>query len=105
MDTESKGEPLAVLVGRRVRDLRLERGLSLAMIEQRSGVYASSVSRLENGRVNATLDTLEAVARALDVELFDLLNVGQGVRAAVIDATRTMTRRTIKGLLAKVPKT
>jgi transcriptional regulator with XRE-family HTH domain len=57
-------------IGARMRDLRLEKGLSLAMMRQRGGLPQSHASTAERGLVSVTLGTLVQVAEALDVPLF-----------------------------------
>lgn len=60
---------LAGEVGGRLRDLRRVRGLSLSEVARRSGVGKGTISELEAGRRNATLETLFAVTAALGAPL------------------------------------
>lgn len=62
-------EGLAARVGERLRDLRRSRGLSLSEVARRSGVGKGTLSELEAGRRNATLETLFAVTAALGAPL------------------------------------
>ncbi|MZD09231.1 helix-turn-helix domain-containing protein [Streptomyces sp. SID5785] len=52
-------------VGRRLRELRRADGLSLSELARRSGVGKGTLSELESGRRNPTLETLYALATAL----------------------------------------
>ena len=52
-------------VGRRVRELREQRGMSQLELAQAAGVSARQLARLEGGSANLTLTTLEALAGAL----------------------------------------
>jgi transcriptional regulator with XRE-family HTH domain len=60
-------------VGKRIRTLREAKGLSQADVEKRSGLSRSYVSRVENGYTAPTLSTLEKLAKAIDVEPYQLL--------------------------------
>ncbi|NLU81999.1 XRE family transcriptional regulator [Rhodococcus sp. HNM0569] len=60
-------------VGARLRALRGERDLTLAVLAQQTGISVSTLSRLESGRRKATLELLLPVASALGVSLDDLV--------------------------------
>ena len=72
------GEPkLAARVGRRIRGLREERGLTMAELgsDRRGRVYFQRqyVWKMETGRVTPTLPALAHFAKRLGVTLADLL--------------------------------
>ena len=52
-------------VGREVRRLRVERGLSQEDLADASGLHRTYISAIERGLKNATLDSLERLAKAL----------------------------------------
>ncbi len=54
-------------VGRRVRELREHRGMSLSELARRAAVGKATLSGLEAGTRNPTLDTLQTIATALDL--------------------------------------
>lgn len=56
-------------VGQRLRALRVERGLSLSELARRAGLGKGTLSELESGQRNPTLDTLFALTRALSLPL------------------------------------
>lgn len=56
-------------VGRRLRQLREERDLTLSALARRSGTGKATLSELEAGRRNPTLETLYALTTALGVPL------------------------------------
>ena len=60
-------------VGRRLRARRDEAGLSLAELARRSGVARATLTALEAGDGNPTLETLYALANALGLPLSDLI--------------------------------
>jgi len=53
------------IIGKNLLQLRSQRGLTLAGLSERSGVAKSTLSQLENGEGNPTIETLWAVANAL----------------------------------------
>lgn len=62
------------LVRARLRAIRTSAGWSLDEIARRSHLSASTVSRIETGRRTISLDVLVPLARALAVDLDDLLD-------------------------------
>ncbi len=76
------GSEPGAAVGARIRALRAERGLSLSALAAAAGIGKGSLSELESGRRNPTLDTLYAVAGPLGVPLAVLLDFDAGAVAA-----------------------
>jgi transcriptional regulator with XRE-family HTH domain len=62
-------EDVRRLVGRNVKRLRIEAGLSQAALAERMGVDRAYVSGLELGQRNPTIVTLWHIAMALGVKL------------------------------------
>ncbi|MFD3916602.1 helix-turn-helix domain-containing protein [Streptomyces sp. NPDC058603] len=60
-------------VGPRLRALRRARSATLAALADETGLTASTLSRLENGKLRPTLEQLLPLARAYDVPLDDLV--------------------------------
>ncbi|GIJ79464.1 Helix-turn-helix [Micromonospora phaseoli] len=60
-------------VGRQVRALREARGISLSALARRAGVGKATLSGLENGTRNPTLETLYAITAQLGVPLTAVL--------------------------------
>ncbi|WP_436699482.1 helix-turn-helix domain-containing protein [Nocardioides sp. BYT-33-1] len=77
-------------VGARIRVLREARGLSLSALAAQAGIGKGSLSELETGRRNPTLDTLYAVAAPLGVPLAALLDDHDG--AVLADDGMVTTR-------------
>jgi len=65
-------------VGARIRALREARGLSLSALAAQAGIGKGSLSELETGRRNPTLDTMYAVAAPLGVPLAALVDDHDG---------------------------
>jgi ribosome-binding protein aMBF1 (putative translation factor) len=67
----------AVRIVRQFRDAREAAGISLAELEQRTGIRKSVLSRLENSRApNPTLATLQRYAEALGARVVFSLETG-----------------------------
>ncbi|MEV6285786.1 XRE family transcriptional regulator [Kribbella sp. NPDC051770] len=60
-------------VGARLRELRRARGATLAALSSETGLTASTLSRLETGKLRPTLEQLLPLARAHGVPLDDLV--------------------------------
>ncbi|MDO9378581.1 MAG: XRE family transcriptional regulator [Nocardioidaceae bacterium] len=76
-------------VGVRLREVRRARGLSLSRLAAEAGVGKGTLSEIEGGTRNPTLDTLYRLAGRLAVPLADLLAEGPGSTAA--DDVTTVT--------------
>lgn len=60
---------LAFELGRRVRELRVQQGLSQTELARRAGMTQPALARFEAGGTVPTLPVLERLARALGAEL------------------------------------
>ena len=60
-------------IGARLRAARLERGLTLADLAADAGMSPSTLSRLESGKRQATLELLVPLTRRLGIRLDDLV--------------------------------
>ncbi len=61
--------PAEVLVGRKLRELRANRGLSLRVLADRSDLNVNTLSLIENGKTSPSVSTLQQLAKALAVPL------------------------------------
>lgn len=61
------------VVGANLRRLRTDQSLSLSDLSRSSGVAKATLSALEGGRGNPTLETLSALAAALEIPMGDLI--------------------------------
>jgi transcriptional regulator with XRE-family HTH domain len=64
-DTLEPRDPTAAELGRRIRVLRVTRGLTLKELEQRGGISATHISEIERGRASPTVGALARIAKAL----------------------------------------
>ena len=65
-----------MIIGDRLRALREERNMSQGDIEKRTGLLRCYLSRVENGHTVPAIETLEKLARALELPLYQLLYDG-----------------------------
>jgi len=65
--------PMSELVGRNIQRFRDERAISIAELARRAGVSKQTVSSLEGGEGNPTVDTLDRIGDALGVSVRALL--------------------------------
>ncbi len=66
-----------MIIGDRLRALREEKKLSQGDIEKRTGLLRCYISRVENGHTVPAVETLEKMARAFEVPLYQLFYDGQ----------------------------
>jgi transcriptional regulator with XRE-family HTH domain len=67
-----------LIIGDRLRAIREEKNLSQGDIEKRSGLLRCYISRVENGHTVPSVETLEKMARAMEVPLYKLFYDGDG---------------------------
>jgi transcriptional regulator with XRE-family HTH domain len=72
-DSSEQARRFAASVGARLRSLRRERGRSLSELARAAGIGKATLSGLEAGTRNATVETLYAVAAQLGLPLAALL--------------------------------
>lgn len=61
-----------VRLGRQLAGLRQKHGLSQTQLADMSGVGRAHLSQIENGAVSARVDTLYAIAQALEITLAEI---------------------------------
>lgn len=75
--------------GARLRAFRQERGWSLTRTAEAVGVTASSLSRIENGKMSPTLDLIQKIVRAMKLHPYDVLGKGASTPTAdIVSVTR-----------------
>jgi transcriptional regulator with XRE-family HTH domain len=65
-------DSIQIQVGKRIQEIRNEKNISQQDLAAKCNFEKSNMSRLEAGRANATLSTLETVSRALGIEIVEL---------------------------------
>src|SRR5437879_7020792 len=66
-----------MILGERLRTVREQKELSQGDIEKRSGLLRCYISRVENGHTVPAVETLEKMARALEVPMYRLFHDGE----------------------------
>ena len=80
-------------LGERVRGLRRERGWTLELLAERSGVSRAMISKLERGEKNPTLVVAAKVAEGLGVSLSRLVGLEESREVVVVSRERRMIMR------------
>ena len=68
--------PLLRALGAHIRDVRLDRQMSLTDLADASGVTKGALSSIENGRVNMTIATCVKIAVGLGLRVKDVFPGG-----------------------------
>jgi transcriptional regulator with XRE-family HTH domain len=66
-----------MIIGDRLRALREQKNFSQGEIEKRTGLLRCYISRVENGHTVPAIETLEKLARALEVPMYQLFYDGE----------------------------
>jgi transcriptional regulator with XRE-family HTH domain len=69
------------LLGARIKELRKAKGLSQEELSEKVGIDSKHLSRIEVGKSYPSIDTLERIANALNVEIKDLFEFMHQVRS------------------------
>jgi transcriptional regulator with XRE-family HTH domain len=67
---------MIVVIGERLRAFREDKRLSQGDIERRTGLFRCYVSRVEHGHTIPSIETLEKMARALEIPMYRLFYDG-----------------------------
>jgi transcriptional regulator with XRE-family HTH domain len=66
-----------MIIGDRLREMREAKKLSQGAIQKRTGLFRCYISRVENGHTVPAIETLEKLARAMDVPLYHIFYDGE----------------------------
>jgi transcriptional regulator with XRE-family HTH domain len=66
-----------MVIADRLRALREEKNLSQGDIEKRTGLLRCYISRVENGHTVPAIETLEKLARAMEIPMYQLFYDGE----------------------------
>lgn len=72
MQGDPPGRRIDRAIGASLKDIRQSRGQSARWVAEHAGISAAMVSRIENGLVSPSIDTLAALAEALEVPIVSL---------------------------------
>ncbi len=65
---------IAKIIGQRIRNYRTQKGLSQEKLAELAGCHPTYIGQLERGEKNATLESVEKIASAMDISLSELFN-------------------------------
>jgi len=66
-----------MIIGDRLREMREAKQLSQGDVEKRTGLLRCYISRVENGHTVPAVETLEKLARAFEIPLYQLFYNGE----------------------------
>lgn len=106
-------------LGRKIRDLRLRRGMTVAQLAAASSLSKGFISQVENNRTSPSLATLQSLARALETSMAYLVveeeqgphvvrarqrpRVPGGGNAGRVEVLSAQPRRNLELILAEFP--
>jgi transcriptional regulator with XRE-family HTH domain len=93
----------AVELGRRIKRLRIDRGLTLKDLEARGGISATHVSEIERGKASPTVGALGRIALALGVRPALLVPAPELPAAHVVRAAEREAMTLRRGPLQVAP--
>ncbi|SET46519.1 Helix-turn-helix domain-containing protein [Natronincola peptidivorans] len=74
-------------IGERIRKMRKEKGYSIMDIKEQTGLSKSTISEVENDKSNPTADTLQKIAKALDVTVDTFFKEDEELQQPVVEFT------------------
>ena len=66
-------DQIPILLGKRMRILRKARKLSQGRLAKKAGMLETAYQRIEGGKTNPTIKTLQKIANGLGVHISELL--------------------------------
>ncbi len=90
-----------MLIGERIRAIREAKHLSQGDVQKRSGLLRVYVSRVENGHSVPSIETVEKLARALGVPLYQLFYEGEKRSEVTLVLERTAAHQAAWGTTRK----
>lgn len=64
---------ILILFGTNLRRIRKDKGFSQRELSSRCNIDNADISRMENGAINITMTTLQQLADAMDIAVWELL--------------------------------
>lgn len=78
-----------MVIGDKLKELRETKNLSQGDIEKRTGLLRCYISRVENGHTVPSVDTLEKMARALEIPMYRLFTDDPHVKKPNVPVSMT----------------
>src|ERR1700761_2423240 len=108
MQANSTSGDFDTRVRQRLRELRMQRGLTLEDVAARASIDISTLSRLESGKRRLALDHLPRLAEALSVSTDELLRAPEAPDPRVRGRSQTRPPRALPpppGAQPRIPAT
>jgi transcriptional regulator with XRE-family HTH domain len=98
-----------ISVGRRLREIRSLRGLSLKSLAEMSGLNVNTLSLIENERTSPSVSTLQQLSKGLQVSITEFFEMEGGTRELAYQKQgerprAAFTQSTIEDLAAGMPR-
>jgi transcriptional regulator with XRE-family HTH domain len=74
-------------LGEKLREMRLEKGMTLQNVAEKTGYSKALISRIENDSVSPSISSLIKIAAAVEISLHHLFAVVEGGQLSVIKKT------------------
>lgn len=87
-------EEFSIDVGRRLRELRTGRGLSIRALAEASELNVNTLSLIENGRTSPSVSTLQVIAQTLQVPISAFFETDHGNKKVVYQRSGHRPRAT-----------
>jgi transcriptional regulator with XRE-family HTH domain len=86
MSTSSKGiqDMIEESLGESLRALRERQGVSLRVLAEKTDFSASFLSQIENGQCSPSISSMERIAKALGVTLWQFFRVAESAKAQIL---------------------
>ena len=81
-----------MVIGEKLKAMREQKHLSQGDIEKRTGLLRCYISRVENGHTVPAIETMERMARALEVPMYRLFTDDDHVKKPNIPAEYVLSR-------------
>lgn len=62
-------------VGKRIKQFREKEGMTQDQLSYESGIRINQIGRIERGEINTSITHISLIAKALNVEPFELLKI------------------------------
>jgi transcriptional regulator with XRE-family HTH domain len=85
-----------MVIGERLKELRKQKQISQGDVEKRTGLLRCYISRVENGHTVPAIETLEKMARALEVPMYRLFTDEDKVEKLDISFAKAESTRNTK---------
>ncbi len=89
-------ETLLLNFGMRIRELRMQAGLSQDDLAESAGLFRTYMSRIETGCANPTVVVINKLAEALNVAIAELFEIPHQTKAVKIRSTRAVSCGRVK---------